>query len=727
MNRVFFVQYQTNQPVKIETHYVGEQERRRPLEDVADMVGAFFLGQYNLHAVVDGVEGPALKPDLPLSTLSTGLTAKNALVIKSKSGMGTHASRVSGPCERRTREEFVVGNLRNTENVREFLQHQINLLAPFNPDKPYHATFLDNCLEFRLDRRQTTYSLDASDNIKVLVSISGSGKTRQLLELLYSQFGYFFVVGLQQQADFGSIDLLKCGAYSAYNPKKAQYFIELLYFVRGFICSYLFDLGYNTPAQILLAQLHPKAFFGCDIFSELYDSLARHTSIDVGRSTASIERWFDFVAIDQIQASLGGEHIYTVSGGKLRPFFSPLVYHFKHMGRFHKFIVAGTAINFDYLNELLSPGTMNAHQVTAHDVISDLKPLDKGQAESYIRLMLSDHNIRNDQIREVVDLVCSNPLFLGRGRFITFILDSVLKGIDVHLALSKFVKVLSQPESSLSPLKCYMDDIQYYNRNSFDTVVGEETLGETVRRGLIQYLMKGEATLMVEGQVASDMVRYGLGFCTVVGGSIQSVELKELAIIECLRYIIPVSDLVPDICDQLASFPRPQLVDYVLECLVGYALVAGLDINRAKTLKSTHGNLARYLKWKDENAVLFPDPFCGPDVVYKYEGTVYIVQVKFVDQISKQDRLNACHTTDPDYFYWNKKSGRVFAEFHERRESILKELKESTCKRLVFLHTTTEITAEMDGVEIVNQDLRPEFFDGVNPMLWDMLNKLRQA
>ncbi|TPX75516.1 hypothetical protein CcCBS67573_g03216 [Chytriomyces confervae] len=672
MNRVFFVQYQTNQPVKIETHYVGEQERRRPLEDVADMVGAFFLGQYNLHAVVDGVEGPALKPDLPLSTLSAGLTAKNALVIKSKSDMGTHASQVSGPCERRTREAFVVGNLRNTEDVLKFLQHKINLLAPFNPDKPYHATFLDNCLEFRLDRRQTTHSLDASDNIKVLVSISGSGKTRQLLELLYSQFGYFFVVGLQQQADFGSGDLLKCDTYSAYNPKKAQYFIELLYF----------------------------AFFGCDLFSKLYDSLACHTSIDVGRSTASIERWFDFVAMDQIQASLGGEHIYTVSGGKPRPFFSPLVYHFKHMGRFHKFIVAGTAINFDYLNELLCPGTMNAHQVTAHDVISDLKPLDKGQAESYIRLMLSDHNIRNDQIREVVDLVCSNPLFLGRGRFITFILDSILGGGTVYLAVSKFVKVLSQPESSLSPLKCYMDDIQYYNRNSFDTVVGEETLGETVRRGLIQYLMKGEATLMVEGQVASDMVRYGLGFCTVVGGSIQSVELKELATIEYLRYIIPVSDLVPDICVQLASFPRPQMVEYVLECLVGYALVAGLDINRAKTLKSTHGNFARYLNWKDENAVLFPDPFCGPDVVYKYEGTVYTVQVKFVDQISKQDRLNACHTTDPDYFYWNKKSGRVFAEFHERRESILKKLKESTCKRLVFLHTTTEITAEMDGVEI---------------------------
>ncbi|TPX40250.1 hypothetical protein CcCBS67573_g10635, partial [Chytriomyces confervae] len=110
MNQVFWVQYQTNQPVKIETHYVGERERRRPLSDVADVIGAATLGTtrrliglpkdfgpLTLHAVVDGVEGPALEPDLPLSALSSGLTAKTALVIKSKSDMHVHdSSRTSG-------------------------------------------------------------------------------------------------------------------------------------------------------------------------------------------------------------------------------------------------------------------------------------------------------------------------------------------------------------------------------------------------------------------------------------------------------------------------------------------------------------------------------------------------------------------------------------------------------------------------------------------------------
>ncbi|KAJ3379978.1 hypothetical protein HDU80_002247, partial [Chytriomyces hyalinus] len=109
MNQVFWVQYQTNQPVKIETHYVGERERLRPLSDVADVIGAATLGTtrrliglpkdfapLTLHAAVDGVEGPALEPDLPLSTLSAGLTAKTALVIKSKSDMLVDSSRTSG-------------------------------------------------------------------------------------------------------------------------------------------------------------------------------------------------------------------------------------------------------------------------------------------------------------------------------------------------------------------------------------------------------------------------------------------------------------------------------------------------------------------------------------------------------------------------------------------------------------------------------------------------------
>ncbi|KAJ3335081.1 hypothetical protein HDU83_000643, partial [Entophlyctis luteolus] len=55
-NAVLFVTHAGNQPVKIETHYIGEQDRKIPLSDIADVIRDFFpavsaaeLGRYNLH------------------------------------------------------------------------------------------------------------------------------------------------------------------------------------------------------------------------------------------------------------------------------------------------------------------------------------------------------------------------------------------------------------------------------------------------------------------------------------------------------------------------------------------------------------------------------------------------------------------------------------------------------------------------------------------------------
>jgi hypothetical protein len=66
-----------------------------------------------------------------------------------------------------------------------------------------HILYLDKCLEYRLDRRTTAYNLDNIDNVKLLLAVSGAGKTRMILELLYSNFGYYFT-SKSSQKDFGS-------------------------------------------------------------------------------------------------------------------------------------------------------------------------------------------------------------------------------------------------------------------------------------------------------------------------------------------------------------------------------------------------------------------------------------------------------------------------------------------------------------------------------------------
>lgn len=95
-NREFYIKYLGNQPVKIETHFIGEQERRRPLKDVGDLVAAFqglsnspfasaFAGDITLHTVMDE---EALEVDTLLSGLDTGTIAKPALIIKSRNDAG---------------------------------------------------------------------------------------------------------------------------------------------------------------------------------------------------------------------------------------------------------------------------------------------------------------------------------------------------------------------------------------------------------------------------------------------------------------------------------------------------------------------------------------------------------------------------------------------------------------------------------------------------------------
>ncbi|KAJ3332090.1 hypothetical protein HDU76_001297 [Blyttiomyces sp. JEL0837] len=625
----------------------------------------------------------------------------------------------SAPVKRKS-DEFVADHkitFAAKNDVTKFLNYKIEELFK---GENLNATFAHNCLEFNLERRETEYTLDSEDNIKLLVSVSGSGKTRQLLELLHQKCGYYFVSDCQQN-DFGSQDLSKCNQLSTYHPEKAQHFINILYVVRGFVCGYLVNTKYKEPHQILLAQLHPKAFFGCDIFADLFESLARQNAVTVKLSDYQGE-WFDFVAIDDIQRCLEGAKVHKLPGREnSRPFFSPLVFHSKAIGRFSKFILAGTGINFDYLTEMLSSMTMKDNQCA----ISDLKPLTQEDAATYIRQMLQDHKFHeveggHQKIDEAVRLVSQNPLFLGRGRFVASIVDVMLRGDDVHVAIGKFLVALSQTSEPIFPLRFYVQDTP-----SLDMVVGGDTLGGILRRGLIQYLMRGKAILAVENQNASDMVRYGIGFCAVDCGVIRFVTLEEAAIIECLRYLIPVSELIPDICKEMAVCPKPQMVGFLLEFLVAYALVAGLNLDNAKKLKSTSSYLPNYLYSNDESEVFFPDHCCGPDIVYKYRETVYIVQVKFVSTISKQARLDACDTTDPNSFYSNRKSRGVLPGFEKRKEHILEALKGFSCKRLVFLHARTQTTEGMDGVEVVNQQTRPGFFDEVHPDMWKFLDRLR--
>ncbi|KAJ3230321.1 hypothetical protein HDU78_008492, partial [Chytriomyces hyalinus] len=699
------------------------------LFDVADIIGAVqalpaspfaavYAADITLHAVVDA---PALKPDLRLSSLSAGLTADTPLIIKSKSDMD-----VGGSLGSRSRsDQFIADqklNLQKSQDILAFLRHQIEVLAPYKPEHPYQATFADNCLEHRLDRRQTTYQLDNVDNVKILLLVSGAGKTRQLLEMLYMKFGYYFV-SQGRQKDFGSGDLNLCCGYSETNPVSARVFIRLLYFVRAFVCKYIYDLGYNQPWQILLAQLHPVQFFGRDIFEDLFESLAKRSQTTT--IAIKIESCFDFVAIDEIQMTVESNAVFRLTSQKQRPFYSPLVYHTKRLGKFTNFIVSGTGINYQLIEELMASSTMKASDFTHHSIISGIEPLDKDAIAAYSRLILSERNIDASDIDKFVDLVSSFKLCHGRARFIAFILDSFVKNNDMEIAINEFVSGLTNVNGGMFPLKFFRRDLKN-KLTSFSKVVGADTLGRLLSEGILEYMMSGKAKLMVQGQMASDAVRYGLGYCIITEGSIFAVELVEDAIIECLRYLVPFSDVAKTLVLRLQRCPMPQMVGFMLEYLVAYAFVANLYPKSKHKIKTFAGSMAEYLQSNSaQYQVFFPDHCCGPDILFKDRNTLYIIQVKFVDTIAKQERVDACNTTDPQYFYRNRKTESVLRGRETRRNEILPALQNLHHKRLLFLHTTTSTTDGTDGVTVITQETHPKFFDEVGYGIWAVLNRMR--
>ncbi|KAJ3282517.1 hypothetical protein HDU79_009867, partial [Rhizoclosmatium sp. JEL0117] len=186
MNQKFFVRHQINAPVKIATHCDSNRVGRQyPLEDVADIIAAFFpralpveLGRCTLYEVVNGVE-TALEPDLDLSLLATGRTAKTALVIKSQTDLEVEETAFNPPridtrqpfLQPKSKEIKYVGVLSLDPHVDESLAKFMALAVFMEQDPAILA--ITNCIQ----------KLEHSDEIPFVFveGSSGTGKTQTAL------------------------------------------------------------------------------------------------------------------------------------------------------------------------------------------------------------------------------------------------------------------------------------------------------------------------------------------------------------------------------------------------------------------------------------------------------------------------------------------------------------------------------------------------------------------
>lgn len=270
------------------------------------------------------------------------------------------------------------------------------------------------------------------------------------------------------------------------------------------------------------------------------------------------------------------------------------------------------------------------------------------------------------------------------------------------------------------------------DQNALHRIIGDSSLFTVIYKILSNYIRQGSAEVSLTKDDAAKAILYGLGYGNVSSDALYSITIREPAIIECLRRIIPAHDLVMEIASEMSFAPNPQTIGYIFEYFVAYALMAsqlGLDATQKMTISQSI--IASYLLSNDPCCLCFPDHMCGPDIIYKCSRTqtIFIVQIKFVKRISKQKRAIAVATTNPEMFYSNRKTGRVLKGYRTARQAILKSLdgleKEGyQIRRMLLIHSLSNVPNE-DGVECITQATHPAFFDYLAPSFWEFLNTLQ--
>jgi hypothetical protein len=189
-------------------------------------------------------------------------------------------------------------------------------------------------------------------------------------------------------------------------------------------------------------------------------------------------------------------------------------------------------------------------------------------------------------------------------------------------------------------------------------------------------------------------------------------------------------DVVNEFAAHVEFCTNPASVGYLLEYLVAWGLVslhAGEDA--AKNVVITRWPACQYAERTKPGEVCFPDSACGPDILYRFEKTLYVVQVKFVKHMGSTDLMAAWETTDPEKVYCKRVGppGVVLSGYSNRRDDFMKSLEREgvKVKRLLFIHTGKSVT-EREGVEIIQRSSHPAFFDGLNPDIWNYLDGVRK-
>ncbi|KAI3655783.1 hypothetical protein MP638_005262, partial [Amoeboaphelidium occidentale] len=429
-------------------------------------------------------------------------------------------------------------------------------------------------------------------------------------------------------------------------------------------------------------------------------------------------------------------------------------------------------------------------------VVGDFSPLGVGGVVKFCKKIFKYHGLELSQ--DMLEFVKSHTLLHGRARTIACVLDKYFNlpenERNIEQCYDGFYRVLVNLSYCLNPLRYSRQDNEGRN-NRLQRLVADETLQTKLSNAIAEYIVSGYGAVYGSDNLAAQIIHYEIGFGVAIDyGRICNVELLEESVIVCLRSFGPFENIAKTIALEIKPKIKPNLFVYGLEYMVSYSLVALLtngDRSVLSRIEVYNGSLSDYISDETkDNALCIPDNACGPDIVYKYNNTLYVLQIKFADSITLQKRQNACDTTDPKKFYCErndpakvyngslsdyisdetkdnalcipdnacgpdivyKYNNTLYVLQIKFADSITLEKRQNVCdttdpkkfycerndpakvasERLLFMHTKTNTVEDIDqGVSVIDATNNPDFFDCLcddmkdKGKLWAKLRKIK--
>jgi len=332
--------------------------------------------------------------------------------------------------------------------------------VPSVPGVGNHPYFLaDGMGDAAHDSSSSRLLVMSSNNPVIIYAPSGSGKTRALMQLLWSHFGTFLVFKKPEGAskNFGSIDLggltnMLIARVVRFSPEEKRSYAEF-----GMRCILRIRLavreaweasvrGALTPAQWLLGQLHPSEFFGCDIFALVLWKILASCSES---SVAGVHPNRYLTVVDEAQLLMGalaGQIPSTRDGatGQAHPgrsLLSPLMAAVKFFEG--NLIIAGTGLSM--LGVFESADSRFAAASHSDLVFSDFPFFTEQDVLGFLTRVLQT-SAANDNLVDACAWLC------GRPRLVTKFVERAIAVPTASLwnLLSDFVQMMTALEGDLT-------------------------------------------------------------------------------------------------------------------------------------------------------------------------------------------------------------------------------------------------------------------------------------